>query len=65
MFGAAFDGVVLRRFWAFIKPYQRALYFGILGVLAFTATQMRAVTHLDVNAAQVEEAGQIVRTLKR
>ena len=26
---------------------------------AFTSTQMRAVTHLDVTAEQVEEAGQI------
>ena len=40
MFGAAFDGVVIRRFWAFVRPYQRTLWFGIVGVLVFTLTQV-------------------------
>ena len=40
MFGAAFDGVVVRRFWFFVRPYRRQLLIGIAGVLAFTATQL-------------------------
>ncbi|MEM7405292.1 MAG: ABC transporter ATP-binding protein [Pseudomonadota bacterium] len=40
LFGAVFDGVVLRRFWAFVRPYRRALWIGIAGVLVFTATQI-------------------------
>ena len=40
MFGAAFDGVVMRRFWAFIRPYKRLLAIAIAGVLLFTASQI-------------------------
>ncbi|MDH3713777.1 MAG: ABC transporter ATP-binding protein/permease [Gammaproteobacteria bacterium] len=40
MFGAAFDGVVVRRFWRFVRPYRLQLAFGIAGVLAFTVTQL-------------------------
>ncbi len=40
MFGAAFDGVVVRRFWQFVKPYRRQLWLGVVGVLAFTLTQL-------------------------
>ena len=40
IFGALFDGVVIRRFWAFVRPYRRLLYAGIVGVLIFTATQI-------------------------
>jgi ATP-binding cassette subfamily B protein len=40
IFGALFDGVVIRRFWTFIRPYRRLLYAGIVGVLIFTATQV-------------------------
>ena len=40
MFGAAFDGVVIRRFWKFVRRYQRMLWIGIGGVLAFTVTQV-------------------------
>ena len=28
MFAAAFDGVVVRRFWAFVYPYRRVLWIG-------------------------------------
>lgn len=40
MFGAAFDGVVLRRFWGFIRPYQRLLGLGVAGVMVFTLSQV-------------------------
>ena len=40
MFGAAFDGVVLRRFWSFVRPYRRMLFLAIGGVLFFTITQV-------------------------
>ncbi len=40
MFGAAFDGVIVRRFWHFVQPYKLQLWLGIAGVLAFTVTQL-------------------------
>ena len=40
MFGAAFDGTVVRRFWAFIVPYKRKVWIGVAGVLVFTLTQI-------------------------
>lgn len=40
MFGAAFDGVVLRRFWGFIRPYRSMLIWGIVGVIIFTISQV-------------------------
>lgn len=40
MFGAAFDGVVVRRFWHFVRPYGLPLCWGVAGVLAFTVTQL-------------------------
>ena len=40
MFGAAFDGTVVRRFWAFVRPYKRQVWIGIVGVLFFTVTQV-------------------------
>lgn len=40
MFGAAFDGVVLRRFWGFLRPYRRNLLIALGGVILFTLTQV-------------------------
>lgn len=40
MFGAAFDGVVVRRFWGFVRPYRRMLHIAIVGVVLFTLTQV-------------------------
>lgn len=40
MFGAAFDGVVMRRFWQFIYPYRRLLIIGVVGVIVFTLSQV-------------------------
>ena len=30
MFGAAFDGVVIRRFWGFIRPYRRMMFIAVI-----------------------------------
>ncbi|MGI9335290.1 MAG: ABC transporter ATP-binding protein [Gammaproteobacteria bacterium] len=49
MFGAAFDGVIVRRFLSFVRPYRRALFVAVAGVLAFTVTQI--VIPLLVRAA--------------
>ena len=40
MFGAAFDGRVVRRFWAFVTPYRRRVWIGVAAVLVFTLTQV-------------------------
>ena len=37
---AAFDGRILKRFWAFISPYRRQLVLAVLAVLAFAASQI-------------------------
>ncbi|HZA66073.1 MAG TPA: ABC transporter ATP-binding protein [Geminicoccaceae bacterium] len=37
---AAFDGRILRRFWAFTSPYRRRLALAVLAVLAFVASQI-------------------------
>ena len=68
MFGAAFDGVVVRRFWEFIRPYQVMLWVGIIGVLVFTLTQVAIpllVRHVidDALATDVETAGLLQRII--
>ena len=40
MFAAAFDGVVIRRFWSFVRPYRKTLAIGVGAVLVFIATQL-------------------------
>ncbi|MCB1742920.1 MAG: ABC transporter ATP-binding protein, partial [Gammaproteobacteria bacterium] len=40
MFGAAFDGVVVRRFWQFISPYRKLVTIAVAAVLLFTVTQV-------------------------
>ena len=56
MFGAAFDGDVLRRFWGFVRPYRRTLYLAMVGVIFFTLTQVMIPllirTAIDQGAAQ-------------
>jgi ATP-binding cassette subfamily B protein len=37
---AAFDGQIMRRFWAFISPYRRQLIQAVLAVLVFAGTQV-------------------------
>jgi len=40
MFGAAYDGHVVRRFFAFVRPYRRQIYIALVAVLTFTLTQL-------------------------
>ena len=40
MFGAAFDGRVVRRFWGFVTPHRRQVWIGVAAVLFFTLTQI-------------------------
>ncbi|MHA1571533.1 MAG: ABC transporter ATP-binding protein, partial [Alphaproteobacteria bacterium] len=40
IFGAAFDGRVVRRFASFVRPYSKQLYLAMAAVLVFTLTQL-------------------------
>ena len=40
IFGRAFDGHILRRIWAFIRPYRRRMAIAVAAVLVFTGTQV-------------------------
>jgi ATP-binding cassette subfamily B protein len=40
MFGRAFDARILRRIWAFVRPYRRAFVVSVVAVLIFTLTQL-------------------------
>lgn len=64
MFGAAFDGVVMRRFWAFIRPYKRLLAIAIAGVLLFTASQIALplLIRFAIDGALAEGSAALLRT---
>jgi len=40
MFGRAFDKNIIKRIWAFVKPYQVKVYIAVAAVLIFTGTQL-------------------------
>lgn len=40
MFGAVFDGGVIRRFLTYVKPYRRSIYWALGAVLVFTGAQL-------------------------
>jgi ATP-binding cassette subfamily B protein len=40
MFGAAFDGRVVGRFFEYVRPYRRRMYLGLAAVLVFTGAQL-------------------------
>ncbi len=40
MFGAAYDGRVVGRFFEYVKPYRRRVYLALIAVLVFTLTQL-------------------------
>lgn len=40
MFGKVFDGKVIGRIWAFVRPYRLKVFLAIAAVLTFTATQL-------------------------
>ena len=67
MFGAAFNGEVLRRFWGFVRPYRRTLLFAVAGVVLFTLTQImiplliRAA--IDQGVAQGAQGMRLMQTI--
>lgn len=40
MFGKVFDGKVIGRIWAFVRPYRLKVFLAVAAVLTFTATQL-------------------------
>lgn len=40
VFGKAYDPRIVRRIWAFVKPYQASIYISVAAVLVFTLTQL-------------------------
>jgi ATP-binding cassette subfamily B multidrug efflux pump len=40
MFGKAFDGNVVKRIWAFVRPYRREVILSVCAVLTFTLMQL-------------------------
>jgi ATP-binding cassette subfamily B protein len=65
MFGATFDGRIVRRFLAFVVPYRRRLLFGLAAVLVFTATQLAIPLIVSNTFEHVAGAGDSALTLLR
>ena len=65
MFGATFDGKVVRRLMAFVIPYRRRLLFGLAAVLVFTATQLAIPLIVSNTFDYVAGAGDAALTLLR
>ena len=40
MFGKVFDPKIVRRIWAFVRPYRREIQISVVAVLIFTLTQL-------------------------
>ncbi|CAN7369361.1 ABC transporter ATP-binding protein [Neorhizobium sp. LjRoot104] len=40
IFGKVFDGDIVKRIWAFVRPYRTKIYWAVLAVLTFTAMQL-------------------------
>src|SRR5690606_10767882 len=40
IFGKAYDPKVVRRIWAFVRPYRKQIYLSVAAVLVFTLTQL-------------------------
>ena len=65
MFGATFDGKIVRRLMEFVVPYRRRLLFGLAAVLVFTATQLAIPLIVSNTFANVAGAGDAALTLLR
>ena len=65
MFGATFDGRVVRRLMEFVVPYRRRLLFGLAAVLVFTATQLAIPLIVSSTFDYVAGAGDAALTLLR
>jgi ATP-binding cassette subfamily B protein len=40
IFGKVFDGNIIKRIWAFVRPYRTKIYWAVAAVLTFTAMQL-------------------------
>ncbi|OHV77292.1 ABC transporter ATP-binding protein [Rhizobium sp. LCM 4573] len=40
IFGKVFDGNIIKRIWAFVRPYRVKIYWAVVAVLTFTAMQL-------------------------
>ncbi len=40
IFGKVFDGDIVKRIWAFVRPYRGKIYWAVVAVLVFTAMQL-------------------------
>ena len=59
MFGAAYDGRVVNRFFEYVRPYRHRIYIALVAVLVFTATQLSIplVIRHAIDKALVAPAG--------
>jgi len=59
MFGAAFDGKVLRRFFTYVRPYKHRIYIALFSVLVFTGAQLAIplVIRYAIDEALVAQGG--------
>ncbi len=65
MFGAAFDGRIVRRLLRFVVPYRRRLLFGLVAVLVFAATQLAIPLIVSNTFESVAGAGESALALLR
>ena len=65
MFGQAFNGDVVRRFLAFVRPYRAPLWLSLAAVLVFTFTQMAIplIIRVVIDDALLAGAAATARTL--
>tara|TARA_Y100000588_G_scaffold309328_1_gene334312 strand:- start:150 stop:2033 length:1884 start_codon:yes stop_codon:yes gene_type:complete len=66
MFGAAFDGRVIRRFMSYVYPYRKRIYVALGAVLVFTGAQLSIplIIRYAIDEALVSEnAGTFLLTL--
>lgn len=56
IFGAAFDGRIVSRFLAFVKPYRRQLLLSVGAVLVFTASSLAFPIMVRFGIDQIEQA---------
>ncbi|MER8759020.1 ABC transporter ATP-binding protein/permease [Mesorhizobium sp. M0976] len=65
MFGRAFDTSILRRIWAFVRPYRARVVITIAAMLIFTGTQLlvpliiRSAIDQGMNPARTDRSAQL------
>ena len=59
MFGAAFDGKVVRRFFTYVRPYKHRIYIALFSVLVFTGAQLAIplIIRYAIDGALIAEGG--------